>query len=506
VASYLPFIPPALAAITVEVQSFFHGYDRVGLSLVTLSVVLVVLRQSLTVKDNRELIGRVAAGQAELHRQAFHDALTGLANRALFSDRLEHALDLHRRDMRQLAVVFCDLDDFKLVNDSMGHAVGDELLVRVAERFRATLRPGDTLARLGGDEFAALLEDGGEPIAVADRLRQSLDSAFVVGQRHLLMHASIGIARVAPEDATPTIAEIMANADIAMYRAKANGKNGLCLYTSGMNHNDSVDPELSAALVKAVDAAEILSAYQPIMDLGTGALHGFEALARWQNEGRDIPPSVFIPLAEREGLLSRLTDHMLEQACAQLRVWSAEFSLPNLRMGVNVPPFLLSDPSFPLRVSDVISRNALLPGQLVLEVTEAGFIDDPTLARTICHRLESAGAGLSLDDFGTGYSSLAHLRTIPLRSIKIDKSFVQSEDAGVHGATLLSAVTTLAHQLGLAVIAEGIETETQRQLIDSLGCEYGQGFLFCEPKRPEALVEFLRANVNAGALTTIDSR
>ena len=491
VASYLPFIPPAFAAITVEIQNLRHGYDRVGLSLVTLSVVLVVLRQSLTVKDNRELIRKVADGQAELRRQAFHDALTGLANRALFGDRLEHALELHRRDMRAVAVVFCDLDDFKLVNDSMGHAVGDELLVRVAERFRGTLRPGDTLARLGGDEFAILLEDGGEPIVVAERLRQSLDAPFVMGRRQLLIHASIGIATVDADQRTPTSADLMANADIAMYRAKANGKNDLCLFQSGMSHDLRSDPELSAALVAAVGAEEIYVAYQPIVDLATGSIHGFEALARWRHEGRDIPPSVFIPMADSEGLLNRLTDQMLERACAQLQHWCVQLSLPELHMGVNVAPSLLGDHSFPHRVQNVIDRYGLRHGQLILEVTEAGFIDDPAAARINCERLHSAGAALSLDDFGTGYSSLAHLRMIPLRSIKIDKSFVQSDDTTAEGLPLLSAITDLAHQLGLLVVAEGIETEAQRRTVSELGCEFGQGYLLCRPQPAEEATVFL---------------
>ena len=494
VASYLPFIPPALAAITVEIQSLRHGYDRVGLSLVTLSVVLVVLRQSLTVKDNRDLIRKVAAGQAELHRQAFHDALTGLANRALFADRLDHALELHRRDMRGLAVVFCDLDDFKLVNDGMGHAVGDELLIRVAERFRGTLRPGDTLARLGGDEFAILLEDGGEPVSVADRLRECLDVPFVVGRRQVLTHASIGIATIDPGQPTPTSAELMANADIAMYRAKANGKNDLCLYRPGMNHQGHDDPELSAALVAAVGAGDIQVAYQPIIALATGRIHGFEALARWHHDGRDVPPSLFIPLADRAGLLTQLTDQVLEASCAQLQLWCSELSLPQLHVGVNVAPELLSDESFPRRVRDVIDRYGLNHGQLILEVTEAGFIDDPATVRINCERLHAAGAALSLDDFGTGYSSLAHLRTIPLRSIKIDKSFVQLDGTDTGAMPLLSAIAGLAHQLGLQVVAEGIETEEQRKTVLDLKCEYGQGFLFCRPQSVDLATAFLRAS------------
>ena len=448
-------------------------------------VCILLARQMLVIRDNLNLVAVVT-------RQALYDQLTGLANRSLFTDRLEHALELHRRDLRQLAILFCDLDDFKLVNDSLGHANGDELLTRVADRLRGALRPGDTLARLGGDEFAVLLEDGGEPVSVAERMQHALEPPFTLNGQRITARASIGIATVSSDQATPSGAEIMANADIAMYRAKKAGKHGLCLYLPGMNHDEAPDFALAAALAKAVAGGQLRVEYQPIVDLQTGAVHALEALARWRHAGVEIPPSVFIPMAERNGLISMLTDHILDLACGQLSRTRIELDLPELRVGVNIHAELLSEPGFPERVIAAINRHALPADRLVLEITENALISNPDQAQRVCQQLAKAGIRLSLDDFGTGYSSLARLRTLPLQSLKIDKSFIDSVGTSAEADNMLEAIVLLAHQLGLLVIAEGIERNDQLETVKKLHCELAQGFLLARPIKPTDLANHLK--------------
>ncbi len=494
-ALLLPYLPAGLGLAVAAYRLRDHQGDDVSLAAAVIMVGALLGRQLLVLRDNRELV-------AVITRQAFHDDLTGLANRSLFADRLAHGLDLHRRDLRELAVLFCDLDDFKLVNDGLGHAIGDQLLMRVAERLRAALRPGDTLARLGGDEFAVLLEDGDDPVTVAERMRQVLNDPFTVDGNQLSVRASIGVAVVTPDMLTPTSNEIMASADIAMYRAKRSGKNELCIYRPGMNHDDASDFSVVSALadavhrstIGAVDDSTIHVAYQPIIDIDSGAAVGVEVLSRWRFEGCDVPPSVFIPLAERHGLISALTDHVLSVACAQLAVWRMDYGLERLWVGVNVPAELLTDMHFPDRVKAIMERYDLRGPNLVLEITEGALVRDPATAGHICGRLNDAGVHLSLDDFGTGYSSLTHLRTIPLSSLKIDKSFIDGVGTSREADQLLDAVIVLAHQMGLVVVAEGIETLAQLHRVKAMSCELGQGYLFAAPGPAEAITGHLVAN------------
>ena len=493
-ALLLPYVPAALG-LALAVYEVRSGHpDNVSLVAAVVIICALVTRQLLVLRDNTRLIGAIT-------RQALYDELTGLANRSLFTDRLDHALELHRRDLRELAILFCDLDDFKLVNDSLGHGVGDDLLVRVADRWRGALRPGDTLARLGGDEFAVLLEDGGEPSAVAERLQEGLVAPFQLGGNPALVRASIGIAVVTADMRTPTGEELMACADIAMYRSKKAGKNKLCLYTAGMNHEGAADLALSAALAAAVAQARITAHYQPIVDLATGAIHGVEALARWHHDGRQIPPGVFIPLAERNGTLRALTDLMLDSACAQLADWIVRCALsPDFCVAINVPAGLLADHEFPDRVIAAVNRHQLSASRIVLEITEDGLIKDPATARVICRRLNAAGVRLSLDDFGTGYSSLAHLSALPLKYLKIDKSFIDPLGTVPDAEDLLKAIMLLAHQMRLDVIAEGIEAERQVDIVRGLRCELAQGFLFARPVPPALIPELLLRGIRVPSL------
>jgi len=485
-ASMLPYIPLLIASV-VMVARHFTGHPVDGVEALALAAAfgLVLVRQYNTVRENRRLLDAIAAREAALHQQAFYDQLTGLPNRSLFTDRVQHALDLHRRDLRSIAVLFCDLDDFKTVNDTMGHGAGDTLLVRVAERLRVALRPGDTLARLGGDEFAVLLEDGGEPAAVAARLVQALREGFDLGGVIVTVRASIGVTVLRPEQETPVLDGLLAQADIAMYSAKRAGKGQLAVYHPAMVVPHTDDLLLRQPLATAIATRAIAVAFQPIIDLSDGSVHGFEALARWTHEQQPVPPGQFIPVASRAGLLDELTEHMLHQACGQLAVWTERYGRPDLRVGVNVPPGLVADRAFPGLVARVIDRYRLRPGQLVLEITEDALLDDLEDARVVTGQLRELGARLSLDDFGRGYSSLLHLQQITLDSLKIDKGFLAEVDRDPAAERFTAAILSLGSNLGLSVIAEGVERTTQAEVLVRLGCPMAQGYLFGRPATPE---------------------
>jgi diguanylate cyclase (GGDEF)-like protein len=495
----LPYLPLLLAATVLGVRrAQGHDLDTVELRCLAVALSLVLLRQYITVRENRALLNVVASREAELHQQAFHDQLTGLANRALFINRAEHALDLHRRDLRPVSVLFCDLDDFKTVNDALGHGAGDELLIRVAERLRGTLRPGDTLARLGGDEFAVLLEDGGEPASVGARLVQALTEPFTIAGTQLTVRASVGLTELSPEEQTPRLDDLLAHADIAMYAAKRAGKGQLASYDASMASPFADDLVLREALIDAVAAQEVIAAYQPIVRMDSGAVVGLETLARWSHHGVAVPPSRFIPIASRAGILSELTDQMLEQACAQLGSWSARLGHDRLYVTVNVPPSLVTDRDFPARVSKVITRHHIDPQQLVLEITEEALLDDLPTARTVTGQLRAIGVRLALDDFGTGYSSLLHLQEIPLSTLKIDRGFITNIDTDPAAERLVDGILALARSLRLDVVAEGIERPAQAQTLRRLGCDLAQGYLYARPSTAARMTDLLVAEALAG--------
>ncbi|HUR15131.1 MAG TPA: bifunctional diguanylate cyclase/phosphodiesterase [Mycobacteriales bacterium] len=480
--SRLPYVPVVLA-LTVVVSGLVQGRtpDLVVTSLAGLTVALVLLRQYSFMCENAQLVTTLSEREEQLRHQAFHDALTGLANRALFQDRVMHALDLHRRDMRSLAVLFCDLDDFKLVNDTLGHQVGDELLVRVAERLRGALRSGDTLARLGGDEFAVLLEDGGDPWSVARQVVDVMASSFTAGGRALAVHASVGLTVVEREAPTPTAATVLAQADTAMYAAKRTGKGCFRAFEPGMELTEVRDESLRRRLSSALAQGRISLVYQPIMDMTDGVLLGFEALARWKENGQDVPPDVFVPGAERTGLIGALTELVLDQVCAQVAAWDRAGVRRDFTVAMNVSPRTVVDRAFPDQVMAALRRHGVPAGRLVLEITESGLLTDLDAAHDVTRRLDAHGIGLSLDDFGTGYSSLTHLSRIPLRSLKIDQAFVEGLDRDERQSRFTDALLRFGANLGLEVIAEGVERVEQLDRLRQLGCDRGQGFLLGRP-------------------------
>jgi PAS domain S-box-containing protein len=443
--------------------------------------------------------------EEELTRQAFEDPLTGLANRALFTNRLAHALT--QRISGDVALLFLDLDRFKIVNDSLGHDAGDDLLRQVAARLTRCVRQGDTvarvgasvqsaddtLARLGGDEFTILLCDiDGPDVAVktATRIIAALQLPFSVGERQVFISSSIGIAVSASGGATPS--ELMRDADTAMYHAKWNGKARYEIFDPKMHQRAVEQLRLETDLREAEERQEMALEYQPIVNLGTQDIVGVEALLRWHHPHRGlIPPNDFIPLAEETGLIVPLGRWVLREACQQLVRWRSEPGLQNLGINVNVSVRQLDDPTFVAFVGAVLSETGLEPASLCLEVTESLLMQNIDRTRVVLADLKALGVRIAIDDFGTGSSSLGHLKDLPVDVIKIDRGFVAQLGADPRDTAILRAVITLADTLEITVTAEGVETADQLGDLISMGCEEGQGYYFARPAPPADVLGYL---------------
>jgi diguanylate cyclase (GGDEF)-like protein/PAS domain S-box-containing protein len=454
----------------------------------------------LTLRDVTERKGL----EEELKHQAFHDALSGLANRALFRDRLEHALDRAARSVTSLAVLFLDLDDFKLINDSLGHAAGDELLVAVANRLMGSLRTGDTAARFGGDEFAILLEETEDPDdarQVAERVLADLRPPFQVKDRWVNVHASIGIAY--SKGGTEDPAELMQAADVAMYAAKARGKNCYEVYKPALQAAVSERLERSAELQKAVDEEEFVLHYQPIVSLDGGEAVAVEALIRWQHPERGLlSPSEFIPLAEETGLIIPIGGWVLEEACRKARIWQQAHALAGrLRMSVNISARHFQHEGLIEDVSHALQVSGLDPACLVLEITESVLVQDAESVVSRMLELKALGIAFAVDDFGTGYSSLSYLKRFPIDILKVDKSFVDDVGDSAKAAALAKVIVQLGNSLNLDTVAEGIEKAQQFDGLRSLGCMYGQGYFFARPVSAEGMEQLLPL-MTSGALVS----
>jgi len=437
----------------------------------------------------------------QLQHEAFHDPLTGLANRALFGDRVTHALArMARQPEDQTAVLFIDLDDFKVVNDSLGHAAGDELLTAVSERIRACLRRQDTASRLGGDEFGILIEETDEELAgqVAERILAALRQPFVLAARQLFVQASIGIA-LGRDTGTPgegeTADELLRNADAAMYTAKARGKGRYEFYEAAMHTSALRRLELRSRLEASLEAGEFVLHYQPVVELAGGRMVGVEALVRWrQPDGHLAPPGEFIPLAEETGLIVPLGQWVLEQACRQGADWHRRYPERELSIAVNVASRQIQEPGFVASVSRALGASGLQPSSLVVELTESALLDEGEATSVAMAGLKSLGIRIALDDFGTGYSSLSHLRRFPIDILKIDRSFVEGMDGAEQGErALVRSIVRLALSLDLEIVAEGVERHGQVVGLTALGARLGQGFYFARPMEPAALEAELRA-------------
>ena len=430
--------------------------------------------------------------EEELRRQAFHDSLTGLANRALFADRLEHALSRTRSFGQHVAVLFIDLDDFKTVNDSLGHGEGDLLLVAVAERLQQPLRSGDTLARMGGDEFAVLLEDPSDasgPVEVAQRLLAALEPPFERGGKELFVHASVGIAVSTVKSMTP--GDLLRDADVSMYTAKSNGKNRVEVFQPSMHAAATARLALKGDLERAMEREEFALLYQPIIQLKTGQVTGVEALLRWHHPRRGVVgPTEFIPVAEETGLIIPLGRWVLTEACRQAVAWDAEARRP-LRMSVNVSGRQIHQAGFADEVAEVLAATGLDASRLTLELTESVLMQDVEVTAATLGELKALGVRLAIDDFGTGYSSLSYLRRFPIDELKIDRSFVATVNVGPDQSALVRSILKLGDTLHLETVAEGIEEADQLHELQGLGADLGQGFYFAKPLTSEAISTLL---------------
>ncbi len=429
-----------------------------------------------------------------LKHQAFHDALTGLANRTLFADRVAHAL--HRRvspGHLRAAILFIDLDDFKVVNDSLGHACGDMALQSVTERLRHVIRPFDTVARLGGDEFAVLLEDlaqPGEAIAVAERFLEELSGSFVIQGSAVTIHASVGVAIADNEVTSPD--DLLRQADVAMYRAKERGKATIETFEPSMQWALEHRIQLRNELEQALAGDELYVEYQPIVSLRSGDVVGAEALARWANPRRgSIAPREFIPIAESAGLIRGIGEHVLRSACGQAVRWAKETPDHPMTVSVNLSPMQLLHPAFASDVAEVLRETGMEPARLTLEITESLLVEDTAVTLERLQALKDLGLILAIDDFGTGYSSLGELKFLPVDALKIPKAFIDNVATDDRERAFLAAIIGLGRTLGLRLVAVGVEDSDQRRQLKEMDCDLAQGFHIAMPLSADGIAAMI---------------
>ncbi|MBN9698138.1 MAG: EAL domain-containing protein [Zoogloea sp.] len=451
-------------------------------------------------------ISELKASEERIRHLAHHDTLTNLPNRFSLNEKLEQAIGQCRRTGQPLALMLIDLDRFKAINDTLGHHVGDELLIQVARRLSATVRNSDIVARLGGDEFVVVLPDGADATDaahVADKIVRAVSAPYQINGQEQRTSPSIGIC-LYPDDATE-IGDLLKNADVAMYHAKAMGRGNFQFFTEGMNAATTHRLSLESELRSGLERGQFVLHYQPQLDLRSGRLVGVEALIRWQHPSRGlIPPVEFIPVAEETGIIDAIGDWVLQEACRQLEAWR-EAGLPPLRMSINLSTGQFLDKTLPARIAELLESHGLHAGLLDLEVTESASMAAPDDTIEVMRALTDSGLSLSIDDFGTGYSSLAYLKLFPIRTLKIDRSFVKDIETDPSDADICDVTVLLAHKLGLEVVAEGVETEAQLKFLRSIGCEKIQGY-FISPPVPAVQIERLlhrHTPIQAGGSVTL---
>jgi diguanylate cyclase (GGDEF)-like protein/PAS domain S-box-containing protein len=436
--------------------------------------------------------------EGELLYTAFHDNLTRLRNRAFFMDRLATALDRARDEtLAACSVLFLDLDQFKIVNDSLGHLAGDALLKEIALRLKDCVRPQDTLARLGGDEFAILIEDGvglATPVQIAERIIAALRAPVQLGRQSVFPSCSIGIAQTGDRDALPE--DLIRDADIAMYVAKRAGYGDYAIFNASMHDSAVARLTLQTDLRQAIDRSEFDLAYQPIVNPATGALFGFEALVRWDHPERGlISPADFISVAEEIGIIRQIDHWVMREACSQLSKWQRQFSNPSLRMNLNTSAAEFVDPEFLQDLSKTMAEFSLLPQCIEIEITEGIFLHpSPGIAATIA-AIRQLGVRIALDDFGTGYSSLSYINRYSIDTIKIDKSFIDDVCTDDRTRAIIDLIIKLGRTLDVAVVAEGVETQDQADALLAIGCRAVQGFYFARPLSVNDATDLLRIPV-----------
>ena len=474
----------------------------------TLFTVLLDIRLQQTAEDlTRSLMesnAKLQSANAELQKRAYADALTGLPNRLLFEDRLNHALlrlerANHHRVEERLAVLFIDLDGFKPVNDSFGHGAGDAVLVEAAERLRAQARECDTIARVGGDEFLLLLEDvsnAADAIAVARRVLDTLARPFRVERKEVEISCSVGVV-VYPDHGERD--KLVAHADAAMYAAKRAGGNGYVLFEPHMGSEAAEQLGLQSDLRHALERGQLSLHYQPKIDGMRGCISGVEALLRWNHPTRGmVSPGIFIALAERFGLIGRLGNWVINEACRQIAEWRDNGL--RMRVAINLSVDQLRESDLAARIADALQRHGVEADQLLCEITESVAMEDIRATQKTFEELATIGVFLSIDDFGTGYSSLNYLRQLPARQLKIDRSFVCDIEHKADARAVVDAVVRLAHALGLRVVAEGVETAGQHNILMAMGCDELQGFFYAKPLTADTLLEWTRGQAPEGTV------
>ncbi len=446
---------------------------------------------------------KAAEGRAQY--LAHHDLLTGLYNRYSLNERLTQALGLVMRNEKKLALMLIDLDNFKAVNDTLGHPVGDLLLVEVANRLGASVRQSDFVARLGGDEFVIMLPDidsTSDVVYVADKVLKLISEPYRVNEHELRTSPSIGICFY-PDDAIDA-QDLMKKADVAMYHAKSSGRGSYQFFNVGMQQAAQRRMAMESELRIALEKQQFLLYYQPQLDLRTGQLVGVEALVRWQHPERGlVSPVEFIPIAEESGLIMPLGDWVLQEACRQLAEWRAG-GIKHIRMSVNLAASQFADSELPARIQKVIAMHGLPADSIDLEVTESMTMSSPSEAVGMMKELNGNGHTLSIDDFGTGYSSLTYLKLFPVSTLKIDRSFVKDIETDLDDASICDITVLLAHKLGMEVIGEGVETQAQLKYLLSIGCEKIQGYLISKPLPADQAARFIRNHPLMTSVGTID--
>jgi len=501
--------PADRSFVIAAVDGFKIGEGRVSpqteYRLITKSgTVIWVLQQTRTVRFDGELavegvlvdITKRKRAEEQLLHSALHDPLTGLPNRASFHDRVELALERSRgRSEANFAVLFLDLDRFKLINDGYGHQAGDRLLVEIAHRLRRAVRPGDTVARLGGDEFTVLIPDlsgQNEAISVAQRIHDSLEKPFQIGEQEVFTTASTGIAVSSTRYDNPD--EILRDADIAMYHAKAAGRARHHMYDEAMHPIVLSQLHMENDLRRAIEREEFRLHYQPIVDTSSGVIVACEALLRWQHPDLGLlPPSEFLRLAEETGIINPIGEWVLRSGCKQARQWMQQLNgQGSPAVSINLFSRQFSRTELVVYVQQLLEEIQLPPDRLQLEITESAIIDVPELAIDVLQRLRNLGVKVHIDDFGTGYSSLAYLQRFAVDTLKIDRGFIRRLGANSGGAEIVRTIITLARNLGMDALAEGIEQPEQLAITREMGCGFAQGYLFSKPLPPEEIIELLK--------------